>query len=245
MKRIALTLALLLWSALAGAQTVSSTLQCDTYTGSNPVVSLGFTGTTGRTILVAANADAETFTSVTDDSSGTPAYTRDLSTENISGPDTGIWRRTNISGSPTALNFTKTGTGNLWVCAIEVSGLDNSSPLDDSEEFSTIGDNTAHSQSYTATAAGSLAFSIMVNGLDFQAASGSTVMREVSAGAAATIAAAYQVFVGTGTQTINYTVNPSSTVFTAGALYKAAAGGGGIVCNPISGRCGTVAPPIR
>jgi hypothetical protein len=87
--------------------------------------SLGFTGTTGRdliTVIGRGNAVAAP-SSVTDNSSGTPAHTL-VATKASVGTDTFyIYRRAAISGSPTSLTISSTADDFFFTWVFEVDAL--------------------------------------------------------------------------------------------------------------------------
>lgn len=89
----------------------------------------------GNTLLIiwTDSEPSSTINSVTDNGSGSPAWTQDFAGTIISGRRGAIYRRSNVTNSPTNVNVSLSTNAAFSACVIEVTGLESTSPLLDAQ----------------------------------------------------------------------------------------------------------------
>lgn len=183
----------------------------------------------GNTLLVAFGlSDTNQPVSVTDNQSNT--YTLDYQTANIGGDgDIFFYRCSNITNAPTQISIDINGTTLVTYFVLEVSGLSNSSPLDQSAAAGPT-NSTTPTVGITTDSANELVFAVMQfdAGRQFTAASGYTELQPYADPVFST--SEYDDDVGAaGSKTVDGTLNSNTPWRIAAVSYRAAGGGGGTV----------------
>lgn len=183
----------------------------------------------GNTLLVAFGlADTNQPVSVTDNQSNT--YTLDYQTANIGGDgDIFFYRCSNITNAPTQVSIDINGTTLVTYAVLEVSGLSNSSPLDESAAAGPT-NSTTPTVGITTDSANQLVFALMQfdAGRQFTPGTGYTELQPYPDPVFGT--AEYDDDVGAaGSKTVDGTLNSNAPWRIAAVSYRAAGGGGGTV----------------
>jgi hypothetical protein len=199
--------------------------EIDTGTGADPsVYTLGFTPTSGRSLLVAARSFNAPIAGLSDNQSNT--WATDF--EPTSG-DVVFFRCQSIGTAPTTLSLDHDGTVFTYIVVLEVSGL-ASSPITrtQDEEVITAPDATTHNQDYTTDVDGSLVFGYFEDSgnTEYAGASGTTVLVRDTAEARGGF---YKVVTTAETGTIDFTSVDNKGPTATHVVYEPSVGGGGSV----------------
>lgn len=144
-----------------------------TTSGAAPTITAGLTATITLTnalddgstgICVIRNSGTSNVTGVTDNSSGTPAWTQANANTWLGGRAV-VFYRANVSGGPTQVVVTSTvQTGTSQIHCVEVTGIDNGDPVFESGELTYAatgeGDSTSHQCDVSNSASGRLVIGI-------------------------------------------------------------------------------------
>ena len=189
--------------------------------GSNP--------TAGNTLIVCvACIDSLTITSC-DDNTGSNTWVEDA-TENTDRFN--VFRASNIASGVTDLDIVLSASGTPWVFCLEVSGMTNTSPLQDTSAWAADGEgfDTAHGFQYTTQEAGELVvcFGKANANRVWTGANGATsVAGSLDPPESVGREVIYEVVAAAETSDIEWTLSSGQSCTMALVSYKPAAVGGG------------------
>lgn len=190
---------------------------------------IDFVPTLGNTLIVGFYRPFDTTNSVVDNGGGSQSYVRDLNTGVWTAGDMAIWRRSVIDTIPTVVSITSDDTfgSPMYGFVAEITGMLSASPVDTTLAFSGTASDVNHAESMTLAELGELMIGWITADANrnFTTTGGAGNTNHDEIDTSQQQALAWKLPAGSGSQSINYSLDTAAAGGAALVAYKALAVG--------------------